>query len=1242
VEIILGYADNSGGSNFQALGSASKTFKRDFRGSTNFGLSSIIGMVPAGKYLSMQFRKTAGGTGELQIRYASERYRSELTVYEQLANARPGTFSVSTPSPGTPAGAFDINWGASVDPDGDPVTYDVYGELTDGSRYVIAEKITQTTTSWDSLADGVGLTAAETGVLVKIEASDGMSHNEGGTYYDHRESISGSFTIDNRNDVIAPMAVTDLTAEHRPKVGAVYLYWSAPGDDGMVGRASQYDIRYSTTEITADNFAAATEVSGEPVPGEPGRRQGYEVLGLSSEQTYYFALKTADETPNWSGLSNVPTQKGGPSCGVCHSTPPDEAGRAGMHEQHGFTQVDCAKCHGFAAINYNNAHSDGVNELAFNNPKKGFTNVAYGAVTETATKVTYHAGGTAAGVVLYNDATGGGGFNDINPGGDDNDNGSCFGFNATGVTGCHGAAGSDPDGAGPLPTYPAPQWGDITSVSCAMCHGDPDRANATPFNRPFEDGSRDGKYAGNVKIFKAAPGIDLSGNASSNAVGQHLVHLNFSYRFTGDSCALCHLGNEHADGTVDVMLDKSVAGINSQWNPNAGGPGTPGTCSGTSELRCHGNNDSDPEWKVRTEPNTKLVECNECHGFSGKTYDIAGNSSQIPHVKDGGQVRHCTWCHVEGHPREGYAISAATKTNPVHLTSAKHGLETGDTVVMHAEEGMTELDHRFATVTLVDADNFTLDGVDATGYGDFTAGFWKRSYATTAISAISKASPAQVTSTGHGLVTGDDILINVQGMSQLQGYHGPVTVIDADTFTLDGVDSSSYTSFTSGSWIPDDGAILVPNYSIAGIDYSSGGIHLKRVVNGRITLNNGDLVDTEAETCWACHEDQTPAISEWGTNTTSNTGNSTYDYGSLDKTSWVGAIWSSPSFTYKQGVIESTHSVNPDVLAPGVDTTEEIRCSYCHDVHDLNKAIGDANFGTPFLRGSWKGNPYKEDGAPGRTAGFSSSYYSASDDFGAVPRGGPGTQKMGGYWIDQNSGYPTSSWTLANSAGLCTLCHGTDVNNMNKFGNPADVWVGTNGHSNAAIGGSSINRYNIYDPDLRHEGTTYSTPGMGYQDTTGQDGTRMYGLRSRESSAIQPYSATDGSTDQPYAYQEFNWGLDRSTGAANADMSYHRFSCSKCHNPHASRLPRLMITNCLDVSHNTWDNYTTYYNDSSWSTWRARGVMPYKTTTDPTGGRVDQQMAYATSAQNCHRYVDVNGDGTPDEAGWNKVTPWRE
>lgn len=85
----------------------------------------------------------------------------------------------------------------------------------------------------------------------------------------------------------------------------VVLEWTAPGDDGYQGRATRYDMRYSLTPITGSNFDRATPVPGLPVPGSPRTRDRVEVGGLTPETAYYFAIKTVDETGNWSGMSNV-------------------------------------------------------------------------------------------------------------------------------------------------------------------------------------------------------------------------------------------------------------------------------------------------------------------------------------------------------------------------------------------------------------------------------------------------------------------------------------------------------------------------------------------------------------------------------------------------------------------------------------------------------------------------------------------------------------------------------------------------------------------------------------------------------------------------------------------------------------------------------------------------------------------------------------------------------------------------
>jgi hypothetical protein len=90
-----------------------------------------------------------------------------------------------------------------------------------------------------------------------------------------------------------------------PAANSITLTWTAPGDDGSSGIAAQYDIRYLTEPIDETNWDAAIQVEDEPAPQAAGSTETFAVTGLLPNTTYYFAIKTADEVPNWSGLSNV-------------------------------------------------------------------------------------------------------------------------------------------------------------------------------------------------------------------------------------------------------------------------------------------------------------------------------------------------------------------------------------------------------------------------------------------------------------------------------------------------------------------------------------------------------------------------------------------------------------------------------------------------------------------------------------------------------------------------------------------------------------------------------------------------------------------------------------------------------------------------------------------------------------------------------------------------------------------------
>jgi hypothetical protein len=111
--------------------------------------------------------------------------------------------------------------------------------------------------------------------------------------------------VEPQTDTLAPAPITDLSCIDRTDV-SVTLSWTATGDDTTSGTARSYQIRYSLSEITAGNWSSATVAAGAPTPKTAGSPETHLVSGLSSNETYHFAIRAADETPNWSAVSNSP------------------------------------------------------------------------------------------------------------------------------------------------------------------------------------------------------------------------------------------------------------------------------------------------------------------------------------------------------------------------------------------------------------------------------------------------------------------------------------------------------------------------------------------------------------------------------------------------------------------------------------------------------------------------------------------------------------------------------------------------------------------------------------------------------------------------------------------------------------------------------------------------------------------------------------------------------------------------
>jgi hypothetical protein len=126
----------------------------------------------------------------------------------------------------------------------------------------------------------------------------------------------------------------------------------------------------------------------------------------------------------------------------------------------------------------------------------------------------------------------------------------------------------------------------------------------------------------------------------------------------------------------------------------------------------------------------------------------------------------------------------------------------------------------------------------------------------------------------------------------------------------------------------------------------------------------------------------------------------------------------------------------------------------------------------------------------------------------------------------------------------------------------------------------------------------------------------------------------------------YRWGVDPHPNRS-AQSNYHKFSCSKCHTPHASRLPRLMVTNCLDIGSGTGDgasiDHSSYtypwvndddmkgnfdnMNDFFDRWWSSQG---------PSNSAAAQDIAITCHAATDGASIFNDGSSTP----WNDVTPW--
>ncbi|MCB1185098.1 hypothetical protein KDM41_16860 [bacterium] len=104
------------------------------------------------------------------------------------------------------------------------------------------------------------------------------------------------------HDTTPPGAVADL-GPWSAGGDTITVSWRTTGDDGPVGAAAAWELRWDTTPITA-----ATWDQARPGPtgggGPSGARQWATLTGMAAGTTYHVAVRTADERGQWSAVSN--------------------------------------------------------------------------------------------------------------------------------------------------------------------------------------------------------------------------------------------------------------------------------------------------------------------------------------------------------------------------------------------------------------------------------------------------------------------------------------------------------------------------------------------------------------------------------------------------------------------------------------------------------------------------------------------------------------------------------------------------------------------------------------------------------------------------------------------------------------------------------------------------------------------------------------------------------------------------
>ncbi len=261
------------------------------------------------------------GCGANPARYCPENpvTRAAMAVFLGRAfNLMPAPLDTTAPAAildlsaltGTVHGTVELGWTAPGDDEasGTAAQYLV--------RYSDAEIITET--DWDNASvvpSGIPAPQAAGG----SESMTVTGLTAGSTYF---FSVRAQDEVPNRGhlsngpsalaftDITPPAVIANLIATTGTTEGSVNLAWTAPGDDGIIGTAAAYLVKWRADGVidTEEKWNTATGAGGTvPTPQAAGSPESMTVTGLTPGATYYFSVRAQDEAPNTGALPTSPS-----------------------------------------------------------------------------------------------------------------------------------------------------------------------------------------------------------------------------------------------------------------------------------------------------------------------------------------------------------------------------------------------------------------------------------------------------------------------------------------------------------------------------------------------------------------------------------------------------------------------------------------------------------------------------------------------------------------------------------------------------------------------------------------------------------------------------------------------------------------------------------------------------------------------------------------------------------------------